>query len=296
MKVIFSPALYCRSNELFDLYLLNDTLDFIVKYLDGSLDDYEDAFYNNNRLFLPPVMNNVTEMMQYTAIITNLYKLKQNGKNINIVRHDNSYKIYDSDFQVVNDTEFQKIIDYLQYLFSNNQSNDILMFTDKVNDSYHNKSLKIEINNIPYNIPIVGDPMLDESGNFNSYINLKTSDEYKIFKCRGMCTKLVEKMEKNHSSGGNSSLFKRYGKIIALRNLFDFYSPNNPFEKNTHYFISHDKQYIISIDLKHGHFEIFDNTNGKQWIAKYKFSGEVISEPTDYKKLKAQRTNHKVEK
>lgn len=295
MKVIFSPCLYCRSNELFDLYLLNDTLDFIVNYLDGVLDDYENVFYNDNQLFMPPIINNVTEMMQYTAITTNLYKLKLNGENINIVNHENPYEINNSDFQIVNDSEFQKIIDYLQHLFLHNQLHDVLLFTDKVNDSYNNKEINITINDTSHNIPIVGDPMLDESGNFNSYISLSVGEEYKIFKCRDMCTQLVKKVEENYSSGRNGSLYKHYGKVIALRNLFDFYYPKRPFEKDTHYFISHDKQYIISIDLKHGHFEIFDNTNGQLWIAKYKFSGEVISEPTDLKQLKAERTNHRVE-
>lgn len=295
MKVIFSPSLYCRSNELFDLYLLNDTLEFIVKYLDGSIDDYENAFYNDNQLFMPPIINNVTEMMQYTAITANLYRLKLNGENVNIVNHENTYHVENSDFQIVNDNEFQKIIDYLQYLFLNNQLDDVLLFTDKVNDSYKNKDIKITINDLSHNIPIVGDPLLDESGNFNSYISLTVGEKYKIFKCRDICTLLVKKMEKNHSPGRNGSLFKHYGKIIALRNLFNFYYPRKPFERDTHYFISHDEQYIISIDLKHGHFEIFDNMNGQQWIAKYKFSGEVISEPTDPKILNAERADHRVE-
>lgn len=294
MKVIFSPCLYCIGNELFDLYLLNDTLNFIVKYLDGSLDDYEDAFYNDNHLFMPPIMH-TNEIMQYTAITTNLYKLKQTGDNINITAINNDFEINNCDFQTVNDKEFQKIVDYLQYLFVNNNFQDVILFTDKVNDSDKNKRIEIVINNISHHIPIVGDPMLDESGNFNSYINLEIGKEHKIFKCREICMQLIQKMEDNRSSGRNGSLYKHYGKIIALRNLFNFYFPNKPFEKDTHYFISNDKKYIISIDLKHGHFEIFDNTDGQQWIAKYKFSGEVISEPTDPNILKAERADHKVE-
>lgn len=294
MKVIFSPNLYMKRNGLFDLYLLNDTLNFIVKYLDAEIDNYENAFYNDNNLFMPPVMY-LNELMQYTAIITNLYKLKENGEDITITNINNTFKIIDSNFHIINYNELQKTVDYLQYLFINNQFNDVVLFTDKVNDSYKNKNIKIVINNISHSIPIVGEPMLDESGNFNPYIKLTVGNEYKIFKCRDMCTQLIKKMEDNYSSGRNGSLFKHYGKIVALRNLFNIYNPKKPFEKDTYYFISHDKKYIISIDLKHGHFEIFDNANGQQWIAKYKFSGEVISEPTDYKVLKDKRVNHKVE-
>lgn len=295
MKVIFSPCLYCRGNELFDLYLLNDTLNFIVKYLDGSLDDYEDAFYNDNRLFMPPVINNVTEMMQYTAITTNLYKLKLNGENINIINHENSYQIDNFDLQVVDNTEFQKIIDYLQYLFLNNQFDDVLLFTDKVNDSYRNKNIKITISDIPHNIPIVGDPMLDESGNFNTYLK-DITDETEIFKYKSICAQLVSEMNRQISHGQrNGSLYKKYGEIIALRNKFSIYTPKKPYDKDTIYFISNDKYDIISIDLKHGHFEVFDNTNQKLWVAKYDMYGNEIDRPTDLNILKDIRKDHKVE-
>lgn len=295
MKVIFSPCLYCRGNELFDLYLLNDTLNFIIKYLDGSLDDYEDAFYNDNRLFMPPVINNVTEMMQYTAITTNLYKLKLNGENINIINHKNSYQIDNFDLQVVDDTEFQKIIDYLQYLFLNNQSDDVLLFTDKVNDSYRNKNIEITIADIPHSIPIVGDPMLDESGNFDIYLK-DITDETEIFKYKSICTQLVNEMNRQILNGQrNGNLYKKYGKIIALRNKFSIYFPIKPYDKDTIYFISSNQHDIVSIDLKHGHFEVFDNTNQKLWVAKYSMYGEEINRPTNLQILKNIRKDHKVE-
>lgn len=295
MKVIFFPSLYCKSNELFDLFLLNDTLDFIINYLDAELDDYNNVFYNDDRLFMPPIMEHTNEILQYYKITTNLYKLKANGENIIIASSGHKYDLYDNNFNVVSDSEFQNIVDYLHQLSLDGKLCDVLMFTDDVTDSDKFTNIEIEIDGTVYTIPFVGNPMLDESGNFNSYIKSDVGCEYKIFKSRDICTELVKKVENKCVSGRNGALYKHYGKVIALRNEFEFYHPKKPYDKNTYYFISKDRQYIISIDLKHGHYEIFDNHNQQLWIAKYKFSGDVISEPTDLEILKKERKTHKVE-
>ena len=156
--------------------------------------------------------------------------------------------------------------------------------------------LKLYINDIPYKIPVICDPFLDETGNFNKYIkNIVNNTE--LFKYKDICTKLVNKMKEQISQGQrNGNLYKKYGEIIALRNKFSIYYPKNPYNTNTTYFLSDDRKNIISIDLKHGHFEVFDNTNQQLWVAKYDIYGNEISRLTDLSSLKRIREKHRVEK
>lgn len=295
MKVIFSPCLYSTTDiELYDLFSLNETLKFIVDYLDASIDDYDEAFYNDNRLYMPPVME-TTAYLQYMSIIENLYKLKINGENITLHSHDNKYLFEDRKFTVSNDKEFQIIIDYLNQLNENDNSDDILLFYGTLNDDYDSSFLKLFINNIPYTIPVVGNPHLDESGNFDTYIKDATQNT-ELFKYKQICVKLADNMKKQISPGQrNGNLYKKYGKIIALRNKFSIYYPKKPYDKDTIYFISNDRKDIISIDLKHGHFEVFDNTDRQLWVAKYDIYGNEIDRPTDLNILKNIRKDHKVE-
>jgi hypothetical protein len=97
-------------------------------------------------------------------------------------------------------------------------------------------------------------------------------------------------------SGSKGSLYKKYGEIIALRNGFSPYYPKNPFNKDTKYFIRKDEKYILSIDLLHGHFEVFEGNAEKLWIAEYNFSGQKLSSSNMTKKqLEEMRNNHRVE-
>lgn len=294
MKIIFSPCLYCKDNDLYDLFMLNNTLSFVVEYLNCSLDNYTEAFYSDERMFLPPVMQNINEYMQYLFITTNLYKLKVCGEDITIHNHNIPYEIDEDSFIIVNNDELQVIVDYMQQLSIDDKLKDVLLFVGEQNECFNKDTLNILISGVLCELPIVKNPLKDKSGNFNSYIK-SNSGKDGIFAYRNICLDLVEEMNKNLKSDGNGSLYKQYGKIIALRNRYNFYYPKKPYDKNTHYFISYDKKYIISIDLKHGHFEIFDNTNRQLWMAKYSFSGEVISQPTDPNILKNLRKTHKVE-
>lgn len=296
MKVIFSPCLYCTDNKIYDLFLLNDTLKFIVDYLDASLDDYEEAFYNDNRLYMPPIME-TTAYLQYMSIIENIYKLKTNGTEIILNLHNTNYVLQNPEFQISNSKEFQILIDYLYQLYNENCDEDIIMFFGETNDKYTDFFLNILINNINFSIPVVGNPFLDKTGNFDKYIKEIIDDFDEPFKYKQICCQLADEMNQKVLTGQrNGSLYKKYGEIIALRNKFSIYHPQEPYDEDTIYFISYDKYHIISIDLKHGHYEVFDNTNKKLWIAKYDIYGKEIDRPTDPKKLKSIRNNHKVEK
>lgn len=294
MKVIFSPCLYYTGNELYDLFLLSDTLNFIVDYLDAGLDDYDEAFYNDNRLYMPPIME-TTAYLQYMSITEKIYKLKTNGTNVSLNSHNNNYTLLNTNFHISNNQEFQIIIDYLHQLNENNNTEDVLLFYGTLNDTYADYLLELLINNIPFNIPVVGNPLLDETGNFNTYIK-EIVDNTELFKYKSICIQLADKMKTQISAGQrNGTLYKKYGEIIALRNKFSIYHPKKPYDTDTIYFISNDKQNIISIDLKHGHFEVFDNTNQQLWVAKYDIYGNEIARPTDSKILKDIRKDHKVE-
>ena len=294
MKVIFSPCLYCAGNELYDLFLLSDTLNFIVDYLNASLDDYDEAFYSDDRLYMPPVME-TTAYLQYMTITQNIYKLKTNGVNITLNTHNNNYTLLNTNFHISNNQEFQVLIDYLNQLNENNNTEDILLFYGSLNDGYDDSLLKLLINNIPFSIPVVGNPLMDKTGNFNTYLK-DIADDTEIFKYKSICTQLVDEMNSQISNGQrNGSLYKKYGEIIALRNKFSIYTPKKPYDKDTIYFISNNKYDIISIDLKHGHFEVFDNTNQKLWVAKYDMYGTEIERPTNPTVLKNIRSDHKVE-
>ena len=298
MKVIFSPCLYAIDNkELFELFGLNDTLDFIVNNLEACLDDYSEVFYNDNRLYTPPVSNTNT-YLQYISIMTNIFKLKANGETISLDSHNNEYELSDTTFKISNDKEFQNIIDYLYQLYFDNKIDDVLMFYGQYNKSYNEKTLKILIDSITFLIPVVGEPLLDKTGNFDKYLKKsKSNDDYnELFKYKNICCQLVDEMENQKSPGlRNGTLFLNYGTIIALRNKFSIYYPKKPYNKDTTYFISDDKKNIISIDLKHGHFEVFDNKNRQLWVAKYNMNGEEIDRPTDSETLKKIRETHKVE-
>lgn len=294
MKVIFSPCLYCTGNELYDLFLLNDTLNFIVNHLDASLDEYDEAFYNENRLFMPPIME-TTAYLQYMSITENIYKLKANGENIILDSRNNTFTLKSVDFHISNNQEFQILIDYIHQLNENRSTEDILLFYGSLNDDYDEPLLELLINNIPFSIPVVGNPLMDESGNFNTYLK-DITNETELFKYKSICTQLVDEMNRQISNGQrNGSLYKKYGEIVALRNKFSIYTPKKPYDKDTSYFISNNKHDIISIDLKHGHFEVFDNTNQKLWVAKYDMYGNEIDRPTNPKILKSLRNDHKVE-
>ena len=294
MKVIFSPCLYCTGNELYNLYLLSDTLNFIVSYLDAGLDEYDEAFYNDNRLYMPPIME-TTSYLQYMYITQNIYKLKANGENVTLNSHNNNYTLLNKNFYIPNNKEFQIIIDYLHQLNADNNTANVLLFYGALNDAYADSLLKLLINEIPFNIPVVGNPLLDETGNFNTYI-IDVIDNTELFNYKSICTQLADKMKEQISTGQrNGNLYKKYGEIIALRNKFSIYRPTKPYDTDTIYFISNNQQNIISIDLKHGHFEVFDNTDQQLWVAKYDIYGNEIDRPTDLKILKDIRKDHKVE-
>lgn len=120
MKILLSPCLYCVDEETFDLNLLEGLLDFIVNNLDGVLDEYDNAFYSEDRLYMPPICE-FNKLNTYAHVINNLRRLKINGEIVNINDINISYKITNEEsFNIINANEFQYMINYIHKIGKQN--------------------------------------------------------------------------------------------------------------------------------------------------------------------------------
>ena len=299
MKIVFSPCLYCQGNKLYNLFLLEDCLSFICNYLNGHLDIYEEAFYSEDKISSPPIIN-YNEYYQYTHIVKMLNDLQIDGDFVSIYSKNIKYSIIDNKYKSIDEQEFQIICDYLNQLVADNNIDKVLMFIGDRNYENLEQFININFNNslTPTQIPIVKNPWIEKSNIFNSIIKNNIEEDDQIFPNRKICVQLDELMKKEAKSIPGTSKgthYKKYGKIIAYRNNFEDYSINDAFEVNTNYYIRKDGKYIISIDLIHGHFEVFYGDN-ELWFAEYSFSGEKLYAPTNKKDLNEMRQNHKVRK
>ena len=292
-KIMFSPCMVCNIDEMYDWVLLYETLDFIDKYLECGLDSIETSIFHRNSWYAPPAFN----LSMYNVFTTNIFP-----KLDNLLRKGNEYSLSDlsskgtsslqnSDYVVTNPQEIELIKAYTECINQN-----YVLFIGKPNYGLKGKTLNIKTDNGVVSIPVVKDPYIEKTTAYNSFI--KTSLSTGPFPNSEMCAKLDEEMhdEAKNIVGLKGSLYKQYGEIIALRNGFCEYHPKNPYNKDTKYFISSDKKYVISIDLLHGLFEVFDGNSSKQWIAEYNFSGKLLSSNhMSQKELAEMRKNHKVE-
>ena len=173
---------------------------------------------------------------------------------------------------------------------------DYILFVGRTNYGLDSEKLEISVDGNDVLIPIVKDPYTEKSNCFNSFI--KKNDSKELLVNADLCIKLDNEMKEKAKgiSGSKGALYKKYGEIIALRNDFVEYFPKNPYNKETKYFIRKDEKYILSIDLLHGHYEVFEGKTRKLWIAEYNFSGQRLT-PLDMtrKQLEEMRNTHKVE-
>ncbi len=289
MKLILSPCLYSEEINTFNLFPLESVLEFITKYLSITLDDYDDAFYNESRLLCPPITE-FNKFSAYSNVINMLRLLKIGGNNIHVNNKNSSYCIINPSYLVSNPNEFQNVVDYINEI----KTNDLLLFLGENNYQLISESLEITINKVTYMIPIVKNPWTEKSKNFNNIIS-SDKDSEEVFVNKDLCVELDKEMKRKiDSSTRNGTIYKEYGRIIAYRNNYEVYKPKNPYEKNTDYFIRRDKKYIISTDLLHGHFEVFQGKGKNNWLSQYNFSGDLIplSPETSIKEM---RQTHKVE-
>ena len=294
MKILLSPCLYCENKDTFDLNLLGDTLEFIDKYLNVSLDEYTNAFYSEERL-TPPLFKDWNKYNEYANVIATLRRLKIDGDIIEIENNDIPYDFDDScGYIIINNTELQYIIDYIYQ----NRRDDYVFFLGEKNSNFNHKSLNFVIKHDDFIFPVVKNPWLEKSDILNKEIKINDKNDSLIFKNRELCCRLDELMKneaKNISGELKGAHYKKYGQIIAYRNCFEDFPLSDPYEVNTDYYKRKDGKYIISIDLIHGHFEVFYGSN-ELWFAEYSFSGEELYAPKKQKELNEMRKNHKVRK
>lgn len=287
MKILISPCLYTEGETLYNLFPLKNVLSFIHDYLDGHLDRYSEAFYSPERLHCPPVTH-TNEMAVYNEIISLLYRLQIGGDKISL-GSDVVYSVKSTDYVVTNKLEMQIVASYLHSI---GERATVLLFLGERNRSMREDRLQIEINSTHVDIPTVKDPWLEKSSNFNEY--LKKLEPEEVFCNRKVCKKLdaAMKNEASQLSGSKGALFKKYGEIIALRNKYKLCRPQDPHTPETDYYLRDDGKYIISVDLLHGHFEVFKATGKKPWINSYNFAGEKIERGST--RLKEMRNSHKI--
>lgn len=290
-RIIFSPCLLYENENFFDWANLEKTLPFINKYLDCALDTYEESFFHISSWYSKPKCD--ITMMNYFSqkILPILCDLSNKGTTYtfkNIVKLEETY--VDPNFSITNKCEFQLLLTYLY-----NSNKKCLLFVGKSNYEFKLSFLNVKFNisEKTCNVPIVKDPWFDMTGNFDNCIVQHKNNS--ILPNSFLCTQLDSKMKDEAKTicGIKGSLYKKYGKVIALRNYFKEYKPKHPFEKDTDYYISIDNKYIISVDLLHGHFEVFNATGKQLWIKQINFSGVEI--PLEGKTLSEMQATHKVE-
>jgi hypothetical protein len=283
----------CENEEIYDWMLLNDTLDFINMYLDCGLDSVENSIFNENSWYMPPAFTLNMYSFFTTNIFPKLFELLRKGDAypLSDLKKPGTYSIKNSDFKITNAKEMELLIRYTA-----NINKDYVLFVGKANYGLSRDTLDLSFDGNDVTIPVVKEPYTEKSNFFDSFIRENNSKD--IFVNSDLCVKLDQEMKEQAItiSGSKGSLYKKYGEIIALRNGFSPYYPKNPFNKDTKYFIRKDEKYILSIDLLHGHFEVFEGNAEKLWIAEYNFSGQKLSSSNMTKKqLEEMRNNHRVE-
>lgn len=293
-KIMFSPCMVCENEEIYDWVFFNDILDFINEYLDCGLDSIEESIFNEQSWYTPPTVKVNMYSFFTSNIVPKLSELLRRGEvySTEDLETDSICDIKNADFNITNEKEIKLLMNYTA-----NINRDYILFVGRANFNLSGDFVKFHVDDNEFLIPVVREPYIEKSGCFNDCIKDNGSKE--IFVNAQLCNKLDQEMKKKAMaiSGSKGSLYKKYGKIIALRNWFTEYHPKNPYNADTKYFISKDKKYILSIDLLHGHFEVYEGNNSKkQWIAEYNFSGVRLSpENMSKKELEEMRNNHRVE-
>lgn len=298
--IIFSPCLLYENEDFFDWYNLQNTLEFISDFLDCGLDTYEGSFFHIDSWFSKPRcdVNMASYFSQYIIpLLTNLAE-KGNSYRFDDVLDKNKI-IIDPSFVITNEEEFCLLLYYICKI-----NHNPLIFVGEPNYDFDKEFLEIYFDKDIFHVPIIKNPWLEKSENFNKYICQCKKKNSEIFVNKNLCIYLDEKMKEiAKENSANSALYKEYGEIVALRNNFSQYNIHDKYI-NTDYYKSEDEKYIISTDLLHGHFEIFQGTGKQLWINQYNFSGEELpingkymSKDKDVDKiLKEMRQTHRVHK
>lgn len=301
MKAILSPCLFFpdANTEIEKMkhssHLLK-VIDFIDRFLDLELDMYSDSPYDRKKWYVPNFeYENLNSNLLTTKIFPILLRMLNTPNNIvhgenGLVIENIESCIQNEDFVLSqNENSFLK---YLNYLKDNQYFG--IFFLGLANQNISDSKIYIEDD---YTFDIVKNPWIEKRPVFNKNIN-KDLKNGQIFINGESCIELEKLMfdEVSKISGVlKGSHYKEYGKIIAYRNNFIDFPISDPYEPNTNYYKRVDDKYIISVDLIHGHFEVFYGSN-ELWFAEYNFSGKELYAPKTQKELDKMRQKHRVRK
>lgn len=157
-----------------------------------------------------------------------------------------------------------------------------ILFLGESNYNFTPQYIKIVILLNNFNIPVVKNVWLDESGNFNNFIKESVKNYKEVFPCKTLCTQIGNKKIKI----GDKSLFKKYAKIIAERNGYHKLPYSSRQYKKVPYYMRNDEEYIICVDTLHGFFEVFKKLGNtyEDYKGEYDFSCNKVSGKTSSSK------------
>lgn len=275
-RIIFSPCLLYSNEDFYDWHILFDTLDFIEKYLDCGLDTYEGSFFHCDSWYSNPQCD--ISMMNYfsQSIFPSLLSLSEKGDQYKLDHIIPLEQVnLDPDFKITHKYEFELL---LTYLYTHNR--DCMIFVGTENFGYKEIDFNIFFTKDRVNItlPIIKNPWLEESENFNHCIKEEIKDYKEIFPCKPLC----ERMLQIDIKVGDKSNFKKYAGIVALRNGYYRLPYSSSQYKNVPYYRRNDQEYTICVDTLHGFFETFQKTGSTydKYTGEYDFSCNEVSGKT----------------
>lgn len=272
-RIVFSPCLLYDNEDFYDWHILYNTLDFIEKYLDCELDTYEGSFFHCDSWYSNPECD--LSLMNYfsQSILPSLQNLSEKGTQYKIDSVVTLDQVdLDSDFKITNRHEFELLLSYIYY-----HNKDCVLFVGNKNIKYKKYSLNIFFSQKMINIklPIVKNPWLEESENFNHFIKEDIKNYKEIFPCKPLCQKMLE----IEIEVGDKSNFKKYAEIVAFRNGYYRLSYSSSQFKNVPYYRRNDEEFTICVDTLHGFFETFQKTGSTygKYTGEYDFSCNEVS-------------------
>lgn len=266
---ILSPCLIKTNEDNYNTSMnalenYHNILDFSKKWLALKLLIHENSIFFNLNGYAPPLEEQTLASFFQTNIAPIWYDLLSNGDIV--CNNENGESEIQKDYTCVDKTEWNLLCNCLKAL----EDEEALMFVCDDN----NVNERCICVNKKYKLHTVSNPLTEETEIFNEYLNYPGSSIESLFPCDDICKYFVDKSKKE----GESSAYRKYGDIIAKRNGFvklsydsKRYKPNVPAYK------SKNEEFFISLDEKHGSFEVFAaKKHNAPFIDEYGFDGKKI--------------------